>query len=308
MAGFAPITAPAAHNTPASSYLSRVETGVKQVGQRIVIAGVEKTGKTTLSSAAPGALLIPLEQGSAAIPVPKLPSIDTWEAVESLCEELIAAAKAGQIPRGSSLAWDSGTALERIIHNYVLRTDGDYIKKNGKGVTMESAHGGYGKAYNLANELFERWTRYMDELAFHGGINIIITCHVFPSRVVDPAHGEYDTWDLLLHSPKNNKTYGKREFMTQWADMVAFMHEPMFILKAAEGANLQQGMSMNEGRVLAVDRQPAWVAGNRYGMTGVIRIPPPPPGKIAVDSWNALAGAIYNATHGGIDLYNRSVV
>jgi hypothetical protein len=303
---FAPITAPAAHNTAPTSFLSRVQTGVQQNGQRIVIAGVEKVGKTTLASAAPNALLIPLEQGSAAIPVPKLPQINTWEEIEALCEELINSTKSGFIKRGQSIVWDSATALERAIHNYVLRTDNDYIKKNGKGVTMESAHGGYGKAYNIANELFERWTRYMDELAFYGGLNIVITCHVFPSKVVDPAHGEYDTWDLLLHSPKNNKTYGKREFMTQWADLIGFFHEPMFIMKAAQEGGMSQGMSAGQGRVLAVDRQPAWVAGNRYGMTGKIPIPAPMPGAIAVDSWNALAAAIWNATQGGIDVWNRA--
>lgn len=300
---FQPITAVSvAHNQGQSDFLSKVQTGYQQNGQRIVIAGVEKVGKTTLASAAPGALLIPLEQGSAAIPVAKLPQLDSWEQVESLCEELIAAAQAGRIPRGSSLVWDSATALERQIHNYVLRTDKDY--KSG-GVTMESAHGGYGKAYGVANELFERWTRYMDDLAFKGGINIIITCHTFASRVTDPAHGEYDTWDLLLHSPKNNKTYGKREFMTQWADLIGFFHEPMFVIKTDKG-NMQQGISANQGRQLAVDRQPAWVAGNRYGMTGKIPIPAPVPGHIAVDSWNALAAAIWNATQGGIDVWNRA--
>lgn len=286
------------------SILSQVTSGVKQVGQRIVLAGVEKVGKTTLASAAPGALLAVLEEGSAAIPVAKTPLLDTWEKIEAFCEELIAAAQKGQIPRGSSIAWDSATALERAIDNYVIRSDPDYAKKGGKGVTMISAHGGYGKAYEVSRGLFERWTRYQDALAFHGGINIIVTCHVFASRVVDPAHGEYDTWDLLLHSPKNNKTYGMREYLTQWADLIGFFHEPMFIMKAAEGGNLNQAISKNEGRVLAVDRQPAWVAGNRYGLTGTLRIPVPEPGKLAVNSWNTLADAIYKSS--GIDVFNRS--
>jgi hypothetical protein len=305
---FQQITAapPAAHNTQPTSYLSQVQTGYQQVGQRIVIGGVEKVGKTTLASAAPNALLVPLEHGSAAIPIAKIPQLETWEQVEAFCEELIHSARSGFIKRGQSIVWDSATALERLIHNYILRTDKDYIAKNGKGVTMESAHGGYGKAYNLANELFERWTRYMDELVFAYGINIVITCHVFASRVTDPAHGEYDTWDLLLHSPKNNKTYGKREFMTQWADLIGFLHEPMFIMKAQDEARLQQGISAGQGRQLAVDRQPAWVAGNRYGMSGKIPIPAPVPGQIAVDSWNALASAIWNATQGGIDIWNRA--
>lgn len=278
---------------------------VVQTGQRIVIAGVEKVGKTTLGSAAPGCLLIPLEQGSAAIPVNKTPLLTTWEQIEQLCEELIAGAKAGRIPRGSSICWDSATALERAIESYTIRSDPEYRTKGGK-ITMATAHGAYGKAYEVSRQLFERWTRYQDELAFHGGINIIVTCHCFASRVVDPAHGEYDTWDLLLHSPKNNKTYGIREYMTQWADLIGFFHEPMFVIKAAEGENVNQGMSKNEGRVLAVDRQPAWVAGNRYGLTGTLRIPAPKSGEIAVDSWNVIADAIYKSTNNRIDVWNRS--
>lgn len=286
------------------SILAQVSTAVIQPGCRIVIAGQEKVGKTTLACAAPGALLIPLEQGSAAIPVARTPALKTWEEIEALCLELINAAQAGKIARGTSLVWDSGTALERAIFDYTIRSSPEYKGKGG--VTMATAHGAYGKAYDVALQLFERWTRYMDALAIHGGINIVITCHCFASRVVDPAHGEYDTWDLLLHSPKNNKTYGIREYMTQWADLIGFFHEPMFVIKAAEGDSLNQGMAKNEGRVLAVDRQPAWVAGNRYGLTGTLRIPAPAQGAIAVNSWNVLADAIYKATGNRIDIWNRS--
>jgi hypothetical protein len=287
------------------SYLNQVSTGYEHSGSRIVIGGLEKVGKTTLACAAPGALLIPLEQGSGAMPVAKTPMLTTYEQIMSLCEEVRQAAIAGHIPRGSSLVWDSGTALERAIESYTLRCDKDYSKK-GSGVTMISAHGGYGKAYEVARQNFEAWLRYQDELAFNAGINIIITCHVFASRVIDPAHGEYDTWDLLLHSPKNNKTYGIREYLTQWADLIGFMHEPMFVMKAAEGANLNQAMSKNEGRVLAVDRTPAWIAGNRWGLTGSLRIPAPQPGTIAVDSWNAIAAAAWEATGNRIDIWNRA--
>jgi hypothetical protein len=61
--------------------------------------------------------------------------------------------------------------------------------------------------------------------------------HVFAAKMIDPAFGEFDSWDLLLHSPKNNKNYGKREMLTQWADLVGFLHEPFFITK---GDQIQQ--------------------------------------------------------------------
>lgn len=287
-----------------NSILGQVSTGTAQAGQRIVLAGAEKVGKTTLACGAPGALLVPMEMGYGAMKVPHTPMLESWEAIEQLCLELIAGAQSGTIPRGSSIVWDSATALERAIHEKVLRMDPSWKPGNPTGLTLNSALGGYGKAYSIANDLFGRWTRYMDELAKYGGINCIVTCHVFAALVVDPAHGEYNTWDLLLHSPKNQKEYGKREFITQWADMVAFLHEPMFVMKAEKGQQLQKAVSSNQGRVLAVDRTPGWVAGNRYGMNGVVPIP-------LQQGWNYLADAIYKSTQAmgqnPIDLYNRSI-
>ena len=130
-------------------------------------------------------------------------------------------------------------------------------------------------------------------LATHAGINIIMTCHVFAAKVVDPTAGEYDTWDLLLHSPKNQKTYGKREMLTQWADLIGFLHEPIFV---SEGKTLNKAVSANRGRILAVNRTPGYVAGNRYRVVNDITVP-------MEKGWNALAHEIYSAS--GLDFYNR---
>ncbi len=277
-----------------TSILSGVTTGIANSGQRIVISGVEKVGKTTLACNAPRALLVPLEIGYAAMNVPKTPMLTSFEQVMSLIGEIKDQAQRGQF-QAQSLVFDSATALERLIHDAVLRRDPAYMQKNAKALTMEAALGGYGKAYQFANELFDQFTKACDELAVYGGINIILTCHVFAAKVVDPAYGEYDTWDLLLHSPKNQKNYGKREMITQWADMVGFLHEPLFVTK---GENMAQATSLNRGRVLAVDRTPGYVAGNRYGVAGTVPIPP-------VGGWNSIAHAIYNAS--GIDVFNRDM-
>jgi len=277
------------------SMLNHVTTGPINAGQRIVIAGTEKVGKTTLAANSPRSLLVPLELGFGAVATSKLPhKLDTLEQVFQLCEELIATARNRALPY-QTIVWDTATALEILIHNYVLKSDPNYQKNNGKGVTMESALGGYGKAYLRANELFGTFLSYCDTLAFQYGINSVITCHVFASRVNDPAHGEYDTWDILLHSPKNAKTYGKREMITQWADMIGFLYEPVHVI-VNDNQKLSRAVSTNRGRVLGVDRTPGYVAGNRYGISGEIAIPPQ-------GGWNYLADAIYKSR--GIDLFNR---
>lgn len=272
------------------SFLANVTTGASSEGVRIVIAGMEKMGKTTLASGAPGALLVPLEIGYSGIQVSKTSMIQDYNSVMQFLNEIVQTVQQGGCPY-KTLIFDSATALERQIHQSVLMRDPGYVNGNKKAVTMESVLGGYGKAYTYANELFDTFLKTCDWLAVYGGINIVLTCHVFAAKLIDPSQGEYDSWDLLLHSPKNQKTYGKREMITQWADVIGFLHEPIYITKAD---NVSKGVSANKGRVLGMSRTPSYVAGNRFGVEGEIAIPKD-------QSWNYMAHAIYQAS--GINIY-----
>jgi hypothetical protein len=280
------------------SILGAVTNEVPRTGIRAVISGVEKAGKTTLCCNAPRPLLVPLEMGTATIKVHKTPMLTHWDHVIQLLDETTIAAQQGQFPF-QTIIFDSATALERLIHQAVIEMDPSYGKGNKKAVTMESALGGYGKAYTYANEKFGDFLAKCDALAIYGGINIILTCHVFAAEVVDPSVGTYNTWDLLLHSPKNQKTYGKREMITQWADLIGYLHEPILITEVKNGKDsMNLGVSSGQGRILGVSRQPGYVAGNRFHLTEPIPIP-------AVNGWNALAHEIFNKS--GVDIYNRDV-
>jgi len=272
--------------------LDYVNHSSQRTGIRAVISGVEKVGKTTLACSAPRALLVPLEQGFAGVSINKTPMLEAFSDVLTLLDEIIAKCQQKQFPY-QTLAFDSATALERLIHDAVLRSDPQFVKGNKKALTMEAALGGYGKAYQYANELFNQFLQRCDYLAVNHAVNIILTCHVFAAKVVDPTAGEYDTWDLLLHSPKNQKSYGKREMLTQWADVVGFLHEPLYV---TEGKTLNKAISANKGRVLALNRTPGYVAGNRYGVASDIAIP-------REKGWNYLAHEIYQSC--GLDFYNR---
>jgi len=272
--------------------LDYVGHSTQRTGIRAVISGVEKVGKTTLACNAPRTLLVPLEQGFAGVKVNKTPMLESFADLMTLLDEIIVKVQQGQF-QFQTLAFDSATALERLIHDAVLQTDPTWAKGNRKALTMESALGGYGKAYQHANELFHGFLSKCDWLATNAAINIVLTCHVFAAKIIDPTAGEYDTWDLLLHSPKNQKTYGKREMLTQWADLIGFLHEPIFV---SEGKALNKGISAGKGRILAVTRTPGYVAGNRFGMVGEISIP-------VEQGWNHIAHSIHNSC--GLDFFNR---
>lgn len=276
-----------------NSILGSVSTGVSRAGIRAVIAAQEKIGKTTLCSFAPAPLIVPMEIGYASIACAKTQQLTTLEQVNQLIKEIMTAVQVGQFPF-KTLVFDSATALERFIHDAVLRRDPTYTANGKKMTTMESAHGGYGRATTMANSEFDEFLEKCDWLSLCG-INIILTCHVFSSKVMDPTAGEYDSWDLQLHSPKNQKNYGKRERVTQWADLIGFLYEPVFV---TTDGKLSKAISQNKGRVLGVSRTPGYVAGNRYNIVGEIPIPPPP-----ANGWNYLANAIYNST--GNDFFTR---
>lgn len=276
-----------------SSILGTVTDGVTRTGLRIVIGGLEKMGKTTLCAGAPNALLIPLEVGFGGVDIPKTKMLQTYEETLALVQEITTLAQQGRF-QYQTIVFDSVTALERQIHDSVIRSDPAYRPGN-KAITMESCHGGYGKGYTLSNTRFSEFLGQLDLLAVYGKINIVFTCHVFSSKVMDPTSGEYDSWDILLHSPKNQKTYGKREILTQWADIIGFLYEPVFVSK---NDGMTKAVSQNKGRVLGLSRTPGYVAGNRFGISGEVPIPAPPS-----NGWNHLAHAINQKT--GIDIYNR---
>lgn len=277
-----------------STILGAVTEGTSRSGIRMVVAAVEKTGKTTFCAGAPNALLIPLEVGYGGVSVSKTPLLQSWAEVQQLMGEITTLAQAGQF-QYKTIIFDSATALERLIHDAVIARDPLAGRGGKKTITMDSCHGGYGKGYNLANEEFDSFLKACDLLAVYGGINIVLTCHIFANEMVDPNSGKYDSWDLLLHSPKNMKTYGKREMITQWADVIAFMYEPVFINKDGD---MSKAVSQNKGRVMGLSRTPSYIAGNRFGITGEFPIPAPPQ-----NGWNVFADALYKAS--GIDVFTR---
>lgn len=274
--------------------LDHVNSSSVRTGVRIVISGLEGVGKTTLACNAPRPLLVPLEAGYGGVMVQKTPKLESNVFVMQLMDEIIASCAAGKFVY-QSLIFDSATALETLIHEEVLQRDPAYAPGNKKTVTMDSALGGYGKAYQYSNELFQNFLKKCDILSQQYCINIVLTCHVFAAKVLDPMNGEYDSWDLLLHSPKNQKTYGKREIITQWADIIGFLYEPMYI---AESKTLAKGISANKGRILAVARTPSYVAKNRYNVNAEIAIP-------AEKGWNYLADAVHKGSKGTVDIFNR---
>ncbi len=265
------------------SFLKEVKKGPSMAGLRMIIAGQEKMGKTSFCASAPDVLLVPLETGVIRSDCARLDQLRTYEEVDALVDEIVAACQSGEFPY-KTVALDSASGLERLIHEHTIALDP--VGKNGKLNTMETAHGGFGKAYAVANDLFEDILKRLSDVADFGGVNVIFTCHVYSTKNPDPTVGVYDSWDLLLHTPKNGKSYGKRDLAAQWADVIGFIYEPM-MLQESDDKKLTRGVS--KGRSMGLSRTPAYIAGNKLGIEGEIKLPD------AKGGWTSFSDALVKA-------------
>ena len=276
-------TAPVAPAKP--TYLSKAFKNVdKNKAFRTVIYANEGVGKTTLACSAPNCLLIQTEDGSVGITsdsVTILPIIKQYEQVKEVLHEV-----GGLIGKDGTLPFDyiiidSVTALERLIHDYTLRQDPKYLTDSSLG--MEKALGSFGAAYTFATDEFTRFLAILNWF-ISKGINIILTCHSMTVTEKNTLVGdEYSTTDLALHSPKNGKTVGKRELLRQWADLVGYLHTPLYV--TGKEGSIRTAINATNDKLLGLSGNPRYFAKNRFTTVEPVSIP-------LVNGWDTVLMAI----------------
>ena len=258
-------------------------------GARVILYGEPKAGKTTLACSIPNALLIPTEAGYTGIKVDRLPVLTTYEAINNALEE-IKIAVINKKFEYKTIVIDSLTAIESIILRDVVRFNsgdtGGLDTSLASKPTIDTILGGFGRGQNLFVELFKTVLNKLEILARKGKINVVCTCHVSHTQMVDPIMGEFDAWDLALFSSKNKRTPGNKDAVTQWADLIGFLHQPSFI---SESNGVNRVINNNKERQLGVAKEAGYLAGNRYGLTKSIDIP-------ATNGWEEVSSAVLEAS------------
>jgi energy-coupling factor transporter ATP-binding protein EcfA2 len=268
------------------SYLAKAVNRKLAKGIRTVIYGSEGSGKTTLATSAASSILLPTEDGWVGLDkesdIVVLPTIATYEDILGIIRELAVLLQSdpANFPF-KNIIIDSATALERLIHDYTLRSDPKYA--TGVKLTMESAHGGYGASYSFANDIFTKLLGSFDWFVAKG-INVTITCHAMAITEKDTIAGdEYTTMDCALHSPKNGKSTGKREIIKQWCDILGYLHTPIYVTGKEGG--FKTAMSASSDKVLGLHGNPKYAAKNRFSVQEPLIIPKD-------NGWLALMGAV----------------
>jgi hypothetical protein len=228
---------------------------------RIVIHGAEKVGKSTFCSQAPNPRFLPTESGLGGLATKKITE-DGKQRLETYAE-FDAALTWAEHNLGSyeTLVIDSADWLELLIHGNIMGAEG----KNNMGECCK----GFGKAYGVALEYWRHITMRLDRIN-QAGKWIILSCHSKSIPFNDPNFEPYDLWSLKLHSPKNGN--GAREYIQEWADMLLFAQIETFVSQTKESTadnNEARHRATSTGkRILELDNNRAFVAGNRYGLTG----------------------------------------
>jgi hypothetical protein len=235
--------------------LADIKSAKRMDPPKVVIYGGPKVGKSTFGAGAPAPVAIQLEEGLAAIDIPAFPLATKWAEVLDAIGELGSQAHEFKTVVVDSLDW-----LEPVIHAEVCRAAGV--------TSIEKVGGGFGKGYVEADRLWRDLLGGMDWLRLEKGLTPVLICHSHVVKVEPPDSDPYDQASLKLH---------KRAvaIVQEWADVIGYARHGVHVSGEAKRA-LPTGR-----RVLSVGHHPAYVSGNRFGMSGDLPL-----------DWNAFAAAL----------------
>jgi len=152
---------------------------------------------------------------------------------------------------------------------------------------MESAHGGYGKAYSIALGHWRYILNGLDYLNKTKKMIVGVICHSQIVRFDDPNTEPYDRYELKLHQPKRGT--GARDMLAEWADVIGFADTPTIVStkKTASGNTITRAQSIR-GQLnrLHLRESAAYIAGNRYNLPETIDL-----------SWEEFSKAMADSGH-----------
>lgn len=221
---------------------SLIKRGVTQEPLRIVLHGVPGVGKTTFAADIPGAVFIGPEDGAGDLDIPRI-TVATW------AEFLAALAAFVSEPSDyRALVLDTIDWIEKLLHQHIA-----------KGVSMEKAEGGYGKAYKLAAEETLKMTQTLDAIRAKRRMAIVALAHTGITKFDDPEDQAYDRYQIRLHKDS-------APIWSDWADIVLFANFDIKVRRTGDDVAKGKGKALDREppRVLYTSRRPAFDAKNRY--------------------------------------------
>lgn len=205
-----PSGAPAATTTSAGSTKSFSLTTKKVVkGERVLLFGPDKIGKTSLVTHAPKPAWIDLEDSTKHIEdVNRVEGVSTWADMRAALQH---DALWNDV---ETIVIDTGTAAQELCQNHLFTTR----KANNETPTSLEDYG-YGKGYRYFFEEFEKLLGDLDRLV-NRGKNVVLICHSMVTLVPNPAGDDYKRFEPYLQASDKNNI---RDRVCGWVDHILFM-------------------------------------------------------------------------------------
>lgn len=234
------------------SVLSTVRTGRHPRPPKVVIYGGPKVGKSSFAAGIPDAIFVQTEEGLDALDVNSFPLASSYMDVIKQLRALATEKHEYKAVVIDSLDW-----LEPLIWQTVVRDNGV--------ATIEAVGGGYGKGYAEAVGYWTELLRALDHLRDNHKMTIVLIAHD-EIRRMEPVDSEgYDYAALKLHKRAAAK-------VEEWADIIGYARTKTLIRSddTGFGKRHKRAISPSDERELVVGQNPAYVSGNRYGMSDIL--------------------------------------
>lgn len=235
------------------SVLNQVITGKKIKPICIIFYGLRGIGKTTFPSESTAPIYVGPEENDE-IDCPRLPKVTSWDQFKDQLKSL-----RDEKHNYKTLVIDTMDMLEQVAQKKILT--GPNAVKN-----METAMGGYGKAYKQMADMFlEIRDNYLVPIRDKRGMNIVILCHAEKNKHEDPmTNTSYDTYSTAMHKKI-------KPIFEDWVSGIFFANYILLRAERNDGKEYVEGMDGK--REIYTEERPSHTGKNRFDLPFEMEFP-----------------------------------